>query len=157
MGAALESDIYCEAVCDGFHLHPASVRLLLKVKGYDSVVAVTDSIMATGIPDGDYVLGANKIVVSGGDATLKNGGVRAGSTLTMDLALRNLVRFTNQPVEKLLPLLTENPAKMIGESENRGTIRTGAYADLVLLDEELTVCDTWVRGKHVYTNKEGDK
>ena len=54
MGAALESDIYCEAICDGRHLHPGSVRLFLKAKGYDKVVAVTDSIMAAGLPDGEY-------------------------------------------------------------------------------------------------------
>ena len=74
MGAALESDIYCEAICDGRHLHPGSVRLFLKAKGYDKVVAVTDSIMAAGLPDGEYKLGVNDVVVEDGDAKLKSNG-----------------------------------------------------------------------------------
>ena len=78
MGAALESDIYCEAICDGRHLHPGTVRLLLKVKGLDKVVAITDSIMAAGLPDGRYKLGVNDVIVEDGDAKLEN-GVRAGS------------------------------------------------------------------------------
>jgi len=98
MGAVLESDIYCEAICDGRHLHPAVVRLLLKVKGIDKVVAVTDSIMATGLPDGNYKLGVNDIVVVDGDAKLAVGGSRAGSTLTTVTALKNILKFTGLPL-----------------------------------------------------------
>ena len=57
MGAALESDCWCEAICDGRHLHPGTVRMLLKCKGWDRVIAITDSIMAAGLPDGNYKLG----------------------------------------------------------------------------------------------------
>ena len=67
LGAVLESDVYCEAICDGRHLHPGIVRLLLKVKGLDRVVAITDSIMAAGLPDGKYHLGVNEVVVEDGD------------------------------------------------------------------------------------------
>ena len=95
MGAALESDIYCEAICDGRHLHPGTVRLLLKVKGLDKVVAITDSIMAAGLPDGRYKLGVNDVFVEDGDAKLEN-GVRAGSTLTQNVALKNLLAFTGK-------------------------------------------------------------
>ena len=70
MGAAMESDIYCEAICDGRHLHPGVVRLLLKTKGIDRVVAITDSIMAAGLPDGNYKLGVNEVVVLYGDAKM---------------------------------------------------------------------------------------
>ena len=96
MGAALESDIYCEAICDGRHLHPGSVRLFLKAKGYDKVVAVTDSIMAAGLPDGEYKLGVNDVVVEDGDAKLKSNGVRAGSTLTTGTALKRLIDLQGQ-------------------------------------------------------------
>lgn len=68
LGAVLESDIYCEAICDGRHLHSAIVRLLLKIKGSGRIVAITDSIMAVGLPDGKYVLGANDVYVKNGDA-----------------------------------------------------------------------------------------
>ena len=149
MGAAMESDIYCEAICDGRHLHPGVVRLLLKTKGIDRVVAITDSIMAAGLPDGNYKLGVNDVVVVDGDAKLASNGVRAGSTLTTGQALKNILKFTGRPIEEVLMLLTENPAKLIGVFDKKGSIADGKDADLVVLDEENNVYDTFVGGKQV--------
>ena len=137
LGAVLESDVYCEAICDGRHLHPGIVRLLLKVKGLERVVAVTDSIMAAGLPDGRYHLGVNEVVVEEGDAKLASDGTRAGSTLTQDAALRGLLAWTGRPLEDLVPLLTENPARLIGVFGRKGSIADGKDADLVVLDEEI--------------------
>lgn len=153
MGAALESDIYCEAICDGRHLHPATVRMLLKAKGYDRVVAVTDSIMAAGLPDGSYKLGVNDVEVVDGDAKLAGSGVRAGSTLTTGTALRNLVKFTGQPLERVLPLLTENPARMLGIFGRKGSLDIGKDADFVVLDTGLEVRATFVGGRKVYDGR----
>lgn len=150
MGAVLESDVYCEAICDGRHLHPASVRLLLKCKGWDRVVAVTDSIMAAGLPDGNYKLGVNDVVVEDGDAKLASDGTRAGSTLTTGQALKNLVKFTGEGPEKVLPLLTENPADLLG-LPRKGRIAPGCDADFVVLGEDLSVLRTIVGGRTVYT------
>ena len=150
MGAALESDVYCEAICDGRHLHPGSVRMLLKCKGYDRVVAVTDSIQAAGLPDGRYKLGVNDVVVEDGDAKLVRDGTRAGSTLTTDQALRNLVKFTGEGLERVLPLLTENPADLL-RLPQKGRLRPGADGDAVLLTDELEVAATVVAGEVVYT------
>lgn len=147
LGAALESDIYCEAICDGRHLHPGIVRLLLKTKGHNKVVAVTDSIMAAGLPDGEYMLGVNEVVVKDGDACLKSTGVRAGSTLTTHQALKNLMKFTGESLEKILPLLTENPARLIGEYDRIGSIAEGKDADLVILNEDYDILHTIVKGK----------
>ncbi len=149
MGAALESDIYCEAICDGRHLHPGVVRLLIKTKGIDRVVAITDSIMAAGLPDGNYKLGVNDVVVVDGDAKLASNGVRAGSTLTTGQALKNIMAFTGRPLEEVLKLLTENPAKLIGVFDKKGFIAEGKDADLVVLDEENNVTDTFVMGKQI--------
>ena len=149
MGAAMESDIYCEAICDGRHLHPGVVRLLLKTKGIDRVVAITDSIMAAGLPEGNYKLGVNDVVVVDGDAKLASNGVRAGSTLTTGQALKNILKFTGRPIEEVLMLLTENPAKLIGVFDKKGSIADGKDADLVVLDEENNVYDTFVGGKQV--------
>ena len=149
MGAALESDIYCEAICDGRHLHPGVVRLLIKTKGIDRVVAITDSIMAAGRPDGNYKLGVNDVVVVDGDAKLASNGVRAGSTLTTGQALKNIMAFTGRPLEEVLKLLTENPAKLIGVFDKKGSIAEGKDADLVVLDEENNVTDTFVMGKQI--------
>ena len=149
MGAALESDVYCEMICDGRHLHPGSVRLLIKAKGLDRVVAITDSIMAAGLPDGKYHLGVNEVVVEDGDAKLADTGVRAGSTLTQDTALRNLLAFTGRPMEELLPALTENPARLIGVFDRKGSIADGKDADLVVLDGEDRVDLVFCRGRRL--------
>lgn len=149
MGAVLESDVYCEMICDGRHLHPASVRLLIKTKGLDRVVAITDSIMAAGLPDGRYHLGVNEVVVEDGDAKLASDGTRAGSTLTQDAALRNLLAFTGRPLEELLPALTENPARLIGVFDRKGSIADGKDADLVVLDGENRVDMVFTRGRRL--------
>lgn len=151
MGAVLESDVWCEAICDGRHLHPGAVRLLLKCKDWNKVVAITDSIMAAGLPDGKYKLGVNDVIVRDGDARLIEPDVRAGSTLTTIQALRNLIRFTAHPLEDVLPLLTENPAAAMRISTQKGKIERGLDADLVLLDDQLNVNLTIVGGEIVYS------
>ncbi|MBQ3104496.1 MAG: N-acetylglucosamine-6-phosphate deacetylase [Lachnospiraceae bacterium] len=146
LGAALESDVYCEMICDGRHLHPGIVRLLLKIKGTDRTIAVTDSIMAAGLSDGRYRLGVNEVIVEKGDAKLADTGTRAGSTLTMDKALQNLISFTGRPVEEVLPLLTENPARLLGLHHRKGFLRDGADADLVLLNVQNEIQDVFLEG-----------
>lgn len=150
MGAVLERPVMCEAICDGRHLHPGSVRMLLACKGWDKVVAITDSIQAAGLPDGHYKLGVNDVVVVDGDAKLASNGVRAGSTLTTGQALKNLVQFTGESVEKVLPLLTANPARLIGMDYRKGSIAPGKDADLVVLDDKLNVTATYVAGQCVF-------
>ncbi len=147
LGAVLESDVYCEAICDGRHLHPGMVRLLLKTKGLDRVVAITDSIMAAGLPDGNYHLGVNEVVVADGDARLVSNNARAGSTLTQDTALRNLLAWTGRPLEQLLPLLTENPARLIGVFDRKGSIDAGKDADLVVLSPDNRVETVFLMGR----------
>jgi len=154
MGAVLERPVYCEAICDGRHLHPGTVRMLLACKGWDRVAAVTDSIQAAGLPDGRYKLGVNDVVVEDGDAKLASNGVRAGSTLTTGQALKNLTALTGQPVERVLPLLTLNPARLIGMEERKGSIAPGKDADLVVLDDQLNVKQTYVSGVCVYAGEE---
>lgn len=146
-GAVLESDVYCEMICDGLHLHPGTVRILLKAKGLDRAVAITDSIMAAGLPDGEYKLGVNDVVVVDGDAKLKEGGVRAGSTLTLARAYRNLLEFTGKTEEEILPVLTRNPAEMLGISDELGSIAKGKAADILIMDEDRQICMTIVRGR----------
>ena len=147
LGAALESDAYCEMICDGRHLHPGIVRLLLKCKGVSRCIAVTDSIMAAGLPDGNYKLGVNDVTVKEGDALLTSTGVRAGSTLTSLTALRNLMRFTGRSMAELLPVLTENPAALL--RLNKGAIAPGKDADCVLLSAADEADMTFSRGRLV--------
>lgn len=146
LGAALETDIYNEMICDGLHLHPGIVRLLLKIKGKERLVAITDSIMAAGLPDGRYHLGVNEVVVKNGDATLAENGVRAGSTLTQIRALQNVLTFTGCSLEEAIPIFTENPAKLIGVFDKKGSIENGKDADLVILDDDLKIDKVFLRG-----------
>ena len=148
-GAIMESDVYCETICDGRHLVPGSVRMYCKCKGLDRIVAITDSIMAAGLPDGDYHLGVNEVVVENGDAKLKSNGTRAGSTLTQDVALKNMLKWLPYRLEEILPTLSENPAREMGLWSRKGSIETGKDADLVLLDEEANVIHVFARGKQV--------
>ncbi len=148
-GAIMETDTYCETICDGLHLVPGSVRMYAKCKGLDRIVAITDSIMAAGLPDGDYHLGVNEVVVKDGDAKLKHGGTRAGSTLTQDRALKNMLRWLPNTLEEILPSLTENPARAMNLWNRKGSLENGKDADVVLLDEEANVVHVFVRGEQV--------
>ena len=150
MGAVLERDVYCEAICDGRHLHPGTVRMLLKCKGWDKVVAVTDSMQAAGLPDGEYMLGVNPVTVTDGDAMISGTSIRAGSTLTLAQAVKKISAFTMAPPERVLPLLTLNPAKLIGEEHRRGEIAVGRDADFTVLSPELDVLATWSAGENIY-------
>ncbi len=148
-GAIMESDAYCETICDGLHLVPGTVRMYAKCKGLDRIVAITDSIMAAGLPDGDYHLGVNEVVVKDGDAKLKYGGTPAGSTLTQDRALKNMLKWLPNTLEEIIPTLTENPAKEMGLWERKGSLENGKDADVVLLDEDANVVHVFVRGMQV--------
>ena len=150
MGAVLERDVYCEAICDGRHLHPGTVRMLLKCKGWDKVVAITDSMQAAGLPDGEYMLGINPVTVTDGDAKISGTDIRAGSTLTLAQAVKNIERFTSADIARVLGLLTLNPARLIGEDHRRGDIAVGRDADFTVLSGELDVLETWSAGERVY-------
>lgn len=145
--AALEQDCYAEMICDGFHLHPPIVRLLLKTKGYQKMICVTDSISATGRPDGHYWLGVNRVEVKNGDAKVIESGARAGSTLTMDQALRNVMAYTGTALSCLSPLLSGNAAAML----NLDTGITACNpADFVVLDSSLQVHYTIKHGNVLF-------
>ena len=145
-GAVMESDVYCETICDGRHLVPGTVRMYFKCKGPQRIVAITDSIMAAGLPDGNYHLGVNDVVVKDGDAKLQSDGTRAGSTLTQDTALKNMLAWLPLSLEEILPTLTENPAREMGLWETKGSIAPGKDADLVFLNEQAEITQVYTRG-----------
>ena len=145
-GAVMESDVYCETICDGRHLVPGTVRMYFKCKGPQRIVAITDSIMAAGLPDGNYHLGVNDVVVKDGDAKLQSDGTRAGSTLTQDTALQNMLAWLPLSLEEILPTLTENPAREMGLWETKGSIAPGKDADLVFLNEHAGITQVYTRG-----------
>jgi N-acetylglucosamine-6-phosphate deacetylase len=145
IGAVLTSpDINAELIADGVHVEEAAMKLLLIAKGAAHVTLVSDGLSATGMPDGKYMLGGFEVTVSGG--VCRNAeGVLAGSTLTLDRALRNIVALgTSLP--DAVRMLTLNPATLLGIEFKKGSLRVGADADILLLDEGLHVTNVWARG-----------
>lgn len=148
-GAALaDPRIKVQLIADLVHLHPVTLKVVWRAKGASRCLLVTDSMAATGMPDGDYRLGANLVLVRGAVARLE-GGALAGSTLTMDRAVRNMVKAVGVPEVQALRMASEFPCAAIGEAE-RGRIAPGMIADLVLLDGDYTPLVTVARGEVIH-------
>jgi N-acetylglucosamine-6-phosphate deacetylase len=145
LGAVLTTPaVTAELIADGVHVDAAAMRLLLAAKGPQSVILVSDGTSATGMPDGTYRLGTFDVSVSGGVCRNAEGKL-AGSTLTLDRALRNMLAL-QVPFTDALAMLTTNPARLLGMSKRKGTLAAGADADLVLLDESMQVAGVMTRG-----------
>jgi N-acetylglucosamine-6-phosphate deacetylase len=145
VGAVLTSpEVTAELIADGVHVEEAAMRLLLQAKGAGCVILVSDGISATGMPDGKYMLGKFEVTVAGGVCRNAEGKL-AGSTLTLDRALRNVVSL-GASWSDAVRMLTVNPATLLGIEFKKGALRTGADADIVLLDETLHVRNVWARG-----------
>lgn len=150
IGVALERDeLTCELICDGVHVDPIVVRLLLRLKGPERTALVTDAIEATGLPDGDYRLGDRAVCVRAGRATLPGADTIAGATLTMDAAVRNAVRFGEATVADAARMAATTPAELLGIEATKGSIAPGRDADLVVLDDDLSLHRVLVRGSWV--------
>ena len=145
IGAVLTSpEVTAELIADGVHVEEAAMRLLLQAKGTGCVILVSDGVSATGMPDGKYQLGKIEVTVSGGVCRNAEGNL-AGRTLTLDRALRNIVAL-GVSLPDAVRMLTVNPATLLGIEFKKGALRTGADADIVLLDEGLHVTNVWARG-----------
>jgi N-acetylglucosamine-6-phosphate deacetylase len=145
IGAVLTTpEVTAELIADGVHVDETAMRLLLQAKGASGVILVSDGTAATGMPDGKYTLGTFEVTVSGGVSRNAEGKL-AGSTLTLDRALRNVVNL-GIPLGDALRMLTLNPATLLGIEFKKGALRCGADADILLLDEALNVTQVWTRG-----------
>jgi N-acetylglucosamine-6-phosphate deacetylase len=150
VGAVLVHDeLTAELICDGIHVHPVAMSLLTRVKGPERVVLVTDAIRAAGMPDGEYALGKQRIIVKDGVSRLESGDF-AGSTLTMDRAVRNIMRLVGTPLQTAVKMATINPAAVVNVDGNKGSLEPGKDADIVIIDDEINVHLTIVKGKIVY-------
>ena len=149
VGAVLTDDrIFAEIIADGVHVAPEVVHLFAKAKGASRILLATDATSATSMPDGDYALGSGRVTVHQGICRDAEGRL-AGSTLTQDRALKNLLKWTDLRLAEALLSLTANTAAALRLSD-RGRIEAGAIADLTLLNPKLDVARTWVSGKLVY-------
>lgn len=155
VGAALDSEVMVGLIADGVHVHPAAVRLLLKAKGIDKICLVTDSISAAGLDDGRYSLAGQEVIVEGGVARLADGTL-AGSTLTMERAVKNFMEFTGLSLPEAVRAATLNPARLLGLEQRKGSIAVGKDADLVIFDEAFNVCYTIIGGEIVYARADSE-
>ncbi|WP_460370915.1 N-acetylglucosamine-6-phosphate deacetylase, partial [Actinocorallia lasiicapitis] len=137
--AAERDDVVVEVINDGVHLHPSVVALAAKAAP-GRVALITDAIDATGIGDGVYELGAMSVRVENGEARLTTNGSLAGSTLTMDVAFRRAVQEIGLPLEVASAYASAVPARAVG-LDDRGELAVGQRADLLVLDEELTLVE----------------
>lgn len=145
VGAVFNSDeIMAEIIFDKFHVHPEAVRTLIKIKGVDKVVCVTDSMSATGLPEGKYKLGELDVNVKDGQARLAMNDALAGSVLRMDGAFRNLIEL-GYSITDVFKMTSTNAAKEF--KLNSGEIKVGKDADIVIMDKDYNVCMTFVKGK----------
>jgi N-acetylglucosamine-6-phosphate deacetylase len=151
VGAALTSPaLTCELIADGRHVDPVAVRLAVAARGADGIALVTDCLSPAGLPDGEHELGPGvRVTVTDGLARLPGTGTIAGSTLTMDQAVRNVVRFAGVDLVAASRMASETPARLLGLPGLTGRIEAGSLADLVVLDHELIVRATMVGGTWV--------
>lgn len=145
LGAVLTDDaLMADIIADGVHVDPAVVRLFLAAKGPERAVLITDAISATGMPDGRYRLGAFEVEVRGDRC--EHEGKLAGSVLTLDRAVRNIVAFSGWKLSQAIRLATFNPARLLGLSD-RGMLADGSMADLVAFNSKGEVVATVIAGK----------
>ncbi len=150
VGAVLTEDaIICELIADGIHVHPVVMNLVVRTKGRDRVILVTDAVSPTGMPDGEYPLEDRIMRVKNGRVILPDGTL-AGSILTMDAALRNIMAAAKLTLSQAWPLASLNAARQMGIADRKGMLAVGHDADLVLLDAEGCVRLTMVEGEVVY-------
>lgn len=146
IGAVLASpQVTAELIADGIHVDEGAMRMLLAAKKPQNMILVSDGTSATGMPDGKYRLGTFDVTVSGGVCRGADGQL-AGSTLSLDRALRKIVAL-GVPFADALTMLTENPARMLGLEARKGVLAPGADADLVLLDAQIQVVGVMTRGQ----------
>ncbi|WP_083485099.1 N-acetylglucosamine-6-phosphate deacetylase [Paenibacillus ihumii] len=148
-GAVLSTPaISAEIIADGIHVHHAAIRLLAQVKNDGNLILITDAMSAAGLGDGEYMLGDLPVIVKDNVCTLKDSdNTLAGSTLTMIRGFRHLVREVGLSVERASQAASLNPARLIRIDHLTGSVETGKQADLLLIDQELNLQTTWVKGR----------
>jgi N-acetylglucosamine-6-phosphate deacetylase len=146
LGAVLENhELTADIIADGIHVHPSVLSLFLRAKGADRAVLITDAISATDMPDGIYSLGGLEVQVSNGRCEYQ--GKLAGSVLTLDRAIRNVMTFVGWKLQQAVRLATLNPALRLGITDQRGLLAPGRRADLVVLTPEGQVAHTIIGGE----------
>ena len=149
VGAALTTDVTCELIADKVHVHPGLFSFLLKAKGLDKMVLVTDCMAAGGMPEGEYELGGQPVFVKDGQARLASGSL-AGSVLNLNQGLRNMYTETGFNIGEMISLVSYNPAKILGIESKKGSLDIGKDADITVFDSDIKIQMTIGKGTILY-------
>lgn len=151
-----QDGIYVEIIADGHHVPENLLRMIVKIKGDEKVVLVTDSMRAAGMPEGPSILGGlesgQPVIVEEGVAKLADRSAFAGSVATADLLVRTMVQLADCSMSNAVRMLTENPARVMGISDRKGSLKKGLDADVVIFDENVKILKTIIDGKIIYEN-----
>ncbi len=140
VGAVSDSPhVNAEIICDGVHIHPSMVRAAFKMMGEERMIFISDSMRATGMPDGRYTLGGLEVDVEGNRAVLASNGALAGSATNLMDCMKTAVKDMGIPLETAVACASMNPAKALGVYDTYGSIARGKKGNVVLLDKDLTV------------------
>lgn len=151
VGACFARKYDTELIADGIHIHPGFLETLLRIIGKDRAILISDSMSACGLPEGEYRLGGQKVILKENAPRLEDGSL-AGSVLTMADAVRNMKRFTSLPLADIIDMASLHPARSIGAEDLFGSIREGKMADLTSADADLHILKTYVEGTLVYSS-----
>lgn len=142
--------VAAEIIADGWHVGPMLMQLAVKVKGIEKVSFVTDAMPATGLPPGKYQIGGVDAIVKDGIAMLPDKTAYAGSVTTMDVCVKNGVKQMGLTLKESIQMATLTPARIIGESDRKGSLEKGKDADIVIMDKDLNINRTVIQGKTEY-------
>jgi N-acetylglucosamine-6-phosphate deacetylase len=145
----LSEEVIAELIADGVHLHPAILQLILRLKGKDRLVLITDAMRAKCMGNGQYELGGQPVFVQDNLAKLSDGTL-AGSVLRLPEAIKNMVKFSECSLADAIYMAATNPARVLGLEGSKGSIAVGKDADLVVMDAELGVQFTMREGREVF-------
>jgi N-acetylglucosamine-6-phosphate deacetylase len=140
-----KQSLFAEIICDGIHVDPLMVRLYFKAKDKDRIILVTDGMSATGMPDGTYMLGEMEVEVRDGRCT--SDGVLAGSVLTLDRGVKNLMEFTGTELGTAVAAASHNPSLLMGIGDRWGSLEVGRVANITVLSSSAEVIETFLAGR----------
>lgn len=147
--ALYHDDFYCEVILDGIHVNREMVERIRKIKGNNKIIGITDSLMAAGLPDGNYFIGETPITVKNHDCVITETGVRAGSTLDMKKAFDNVKDFCNIDDLTASQICSLNCAIMLGIDDKVGSIKEGKNADFIILNDKYEIEEVYINGEKV--------
>jgi N-acetylglucosamine-6-phosphate deacetylase len=145
IGALLAAPVACGLIADGLHVHPAILRLVVRLKGADRLTLVSDAMAALGLPPGTYRLAGRPVTVDGASARLADGTL-AGALLTLDAAVRRMLAAAGCTPAEALTMATATPARLLGLPD-QGRLAPGCLADIAVLDPALRVTHTFIGGR----------